>query len=57
MVDKAILLTAISEFKSIKIDAKIIIDQALVTAKYYGEQNSSGYINAILDKILISKNG
>jgi N utilization substance protein B len=56
VVDQAILLTAIAEHKALKIDIKIIIDQALVNAKYYGEANSIKYINAILDKILKNNN-
>lgn len=56
VVDRAIILTAIAEHKALKIDMKIIIDQALVNAKYYGETNSVKYINAILDKILSGKN-
>lgn len=56
LVDQAILLTAIAEHKALGLDLKIVIDQALVTAKYYGEANSIKYINAILDKILSGKN-
>jgi transcription termination factor NusB len=57
VVDQAILLSSISEYKALNIDMKIVIDQALVNAKYYGEINSVKYINAILDKILKEKNG
>jgi transcription termination factor NusB len=57
VVDQAILLVAIAEHRALNIDYKIIIDQALVNAKYYSESNSSKYINAILDKILKDKNG
>jgi N utilization substance protein B len=51
VVDQAIFLSAISEYKISNIDFKIIVDQALITAKYYTESNSIKYINAILDKI------
>lgn len=56
LVDQAILLTAIAEHRALNIDMKIVIDQALVTAKYYSESNSVKYINAILDKILKDAN-
>lgn len=56
VVDQAIILTAISEYEVTHINMKIIIDQALVNAKYYGEVHSIKYINAILDKILKIQN-
>jgi transcription termination factor NusB len=52
-VDKSILLTAVSEFNTNKIDKKIIIDQALINAKFYSDVASIKFINAILDKVLI----
>jgi N utilization substance protein B len=51
-VEKAILITAVCEHHVNKFDRKIIIDQALVSTKHYANPEASGYINAILDKIL-----
>lgn len=54
-VDKAILITAISEYRFLKLDKKIVIDQALVTAKNYTIEDKPKhyrYINPILDKVL-----
>jgi transcription termination factor NusB len=50
--DKAILITAYVEHKNSTLDRKIIIDQALVTIKHFGDLHSVKYINAILDKII-----
>lgn len=52
MVEKAILIQSICEFKSLKKEKSIIIDQALVTTKHYCDVESTKYINAILDKVL-----
>jgi transcription termination factor NusB len=49
---KAILFSAYSESKTLGIDKKIIIDQAIVTTKKYSELNDYRFINAILDKII-----
>lgn len=54
-VDKAILITAIAECRFLKIDKKIVIDQALITAKNYNIEDKPKYyryINPILDKVL-----
>lgn len=51
-VDKALFLCAIGEHNVLHTDAKIIIDQTLITAKKYSNPKSYKYINAILDKIL-----
>ncbi|MDR1234498.1 MAG: transcription antitermination protein NusB [Mycoplasmataceae bacterium] len=51
-VDKALLISAYVESKATNIDRKIIIDQALVTIKHFGDPQSIKYINAILDKII-----
>ncbi|MEG2198591.1 MAG: transcription antitermination protein NusB [Malacoplasma sp.] len=51
-IDKAIILTACGEFFVHAIDKKIIIDQAIITAKNYGDENSFKFINSVLDKIL-----
>lgn len=52
MIDKAVLLAAYCEAKSIKTDKKIIIDQSLLTIKHYADPRSTAYINAILDKVI-----
>jgi transcription termination factor NusB len=51
-VDKAILMAAYAEFKTLNIDRKIVIDQAIVTTKHFADPNATKYINAILDKII-----
>ena len=51
-VTKAIIITAYCESKVSKLDRKIIIDQALVTAGKYWEAKDKKFINAILDKII-----
>jgi transcription termination factor NusB len=51
-VDKAILMAAYAEFKSLSVERKVVIDQAIVTTKHFADPNSTKYINAILDKII-----
>jgi transcription termination factor NusB len=51
-VDKAVLMTAYAEFKTLSIERKIVIDQAIVTTKHFADPSSTKYINAILDKII-----
>jgi transcription termination factor NusB len=51
-VEKAILFATVSESKVLKIDRKILIDQALVTTKHFADPESAQYINAILDKVI-----
>jgi transcription termination factor NusB len=45
-------MTAYSEANALKIDKKIIIDQAIITTKKYSEPNDYKFINAILDNII-----
>lgn len=52
IVDQAILFEAYSEYKVLKIDKAIIIDQAIISSKKYSDLKSHEFINAILDKIL-----
>lgn len=52
IIDKAILIESYSEFQVLKIDRKIVIDQAIVTAKNYSDEKSYKFINSILDKLL-----
>jgi len=51
-IDKAIIVSAYSEFKALNTPRNVIIDQAITTAKNYSSANSYKFINAILDKIL-----
>lgn len=51
-VTRAIIITAYCESKVSKLDRKIIIDQALVTAGKYCEAKDKKFVNAILDKII-----
>ncbi len=51
-VDKAILVEAVAEKFTFNTDKNIIIDQAVLTAKNYSDENSYKFINYILDKIL-----
>lgn len=51
-IDKAIIISALSEFIVLKTDKKVIIDQAIITAKNYSDAKSYKFINFILDRIL-----
>lgn len=51
-IDKSIIYASISEYKSCDVKKNIIIDQAIITAKKYGIENSYKFINYILDKVL-----
>lgn len=51
-IDKSIIFASLSEYSIHKIDKKIIIDQAIITAKKYGITNSYKFINFILDKVI-----
>ncbi len=52
VIDKSILITAYAEFNVFKIDKKIVIDQAIITAKKYSDEKSYKFINFILDKLI-----
>lgn len=52
-IDRAIIFSAIGEYRIHKIDKKILIDQAIITSKKYGVDNSYKFINFILDKVLV----
>ena len=52
LVDQAILFESYSEFKTLKVDKIIIIDQAIITVKKYSVYENYKYINAILEKVL-----
>lgn len=51
-IDKAIIFSSMSEYKAHNIDKNILIDQAIITSKKYGDDNSYKFINFILDKVL-----
>ena len=51
-MDRAIILEAIAEHRTLNTEKSIIIDQALITAKNYNVDNNYKYINAILDKVI-----
>lgn len=53
LIDLSIVCCAICENKVHQIDKKILIDQSVITAKKYGDQNSYKFVNSILDKILL----
>ncbi|GHU48471.1 hypothetical protein FACS1894218_5460 [Bacilli bacterium] len=46
------MVDAICESRANKVGRKIIIDQALVTAKKFAIKDSVKYINAVLDKVI-----
>lgn len=51
-IDKAIIFSSICEYHVHKLDKKVIIDQAIITAKNYGTDVSYKFINFILDKVI-----
>lgn len=53
IMEQSIMIVAFCEFKILKREKAIAIDQALVTADKYGQLKEKKFINAILDKILI----
>lgn len=53
-VTRAILLTAYSEYYSVNTDKPVIINEALKTCVTRGVVRDKKFINALLDKILIS---
>jgi N utilization substance protein B len=50
---KAIIFSAYSEYKTLNIAKKIVIDQAIINTKKYSDFNDYKFVNAILDKIII----
>lgn len=51
-IDKSIIYASISEYKACNVNKEIVIDQAIITAKKYGIENSYKFVNYILDKVL-----
>lgn len=51
-IDKSIIYASISEYKACNVNKGIVIDQAIITAKKYGIENSYKFVNYILDKVL-----
>lgn len=57
-VDKNVMRIAGYEILFMGDDQSVVaIDEAIEISKRYGEENSGGFVNAILDKILGEKNG
>lgn len=52
LVIQAIIYEAIAEKECLNTDKNILIDQAIITAKNFCEENSSKFVNLILDKLL-----
>ncbi len=50
--DRAIIVESIAESRVADTPKKVIIDQALITARKYNIDDSYKYINAILDKVI-----
>lgn len=51
LVEQAILLEATSEIKLKLNENAVIIDEAIILAKHYCDEESYKYINGVLDKI------
>ena len=51
LIEQAILLEAISEFKLGLNDKAVIINESIIFAKQYCDDESYKYINGVLDKI------
>ena len=47
-MDKALLLSAMSEIETIKTPAPVVIDEIVSFAKKYSTEKSTGFINGIL---------
>ena len=54
-VDRNILRMAVCEMLYTEIDPVVVINEAVELAKKYGDENSSSFINAILDRIMGEK--
>lgn len=54
LVDQAILLEATSEIKLNLNEKAVIIDEAIILAKQYCDEESYKYINGVLDKICMN---
>ena len=54
-VDRNIMRMAVCEMLYTDTDPVIVIDEAVELAKKYGDENSSSFINAILDRIMGEK--
>ncbi len=54
-VDRSIMRMAVGEMLYTDTDPVIVIDEAVELAKKYGDENSSSFINAILDRIMGEK--
>ena len=51
LVEQAILLETVSELKNHMNEKAVIIDEAVILAKTYGDDDSYKYINGVLDHL------
>lgn len=56
-IDRAILRLAHYEIQAADVAGAIVINDAVNLAKEFGTEKSAGFVNALLDKILKSKQG
>ena len=58
IIDKNILRISIFEIKYVELKSKVALDEAIEIAKIFGSENSSSFINGVLDSIIqkINKN-
>jgi N utilization substance protein B len=54
-VDLAILRLILWEHQQYRTPRKVLIDEAVELAKEFGSESSSGFVNAVLGKILLPK--
>ncbi len=51
-IDQALLIEAYSESQVLKTPKAVLIDQTIITARKYSDDQTYKFINAILDKVL-----
>ncbi len=51
-IDQALLIEAYSESKTLETPKAVLIDQTIITARKYSNDETYKFINAILDKVL-----
>ena len=52
IIDKNILRISIFEIKYIELKSNIALDEAIEIAKIFGSENSSSFINGVLDSFI-----
>lgn len=55
-VDLAILRLIVHESDSKKTPKKVLLNEAIELAKYYSAENSPGFVNGVLAKIILEEN-